>query len=176
VKLPSIRQLDDLRTRGIPSDIDRPFIDTGNTEENLREATKLTGEGREPAPYEWKISDAMPEQGPSDSSHKIMKVAARIQGNKRREDFADELQARSGIDAETAAAVTDHITDGPPPKVLVTRDDGTQIPPLLDRQPITKENSFETLTEARDSMRNFRDVQAAEAQELLWRITPSTTK
>src|SRR5215831_14181786 len=52
-------------------------------------------------------------------------------------------------------------------RVPVVNDHGQSVPELRDDEPITRENSFETLSEARRSMRNFRDAQAAEAQALL---------
>jgi len=158
---------DDVRTKNIRHDVDHPLIDSD--EESLRALGRVTGEGREPNPFEWSGS-ALPESGPSESAHAQARRAANMMGNKRREDFSDELQARAGIDADTAAAVTSHIADGPAPAVRVVRDDGTQIPPLHDHQPITEENSFKNLQEARRAVSNFRDAQAAEAQQLLWEL------
>jgi hypothetical protein len=155
---------DDVRTKNIRHDVDRPLIDSD--EESLRALGRVTGEGRPKPPFEWS-GTPLPESGPSESAHAQARRSANMMGNARREAFSSELEARAGIDPETAALVTDHITDGPAPAVRVVRDDGTQIPPLHDHQPITEENSFKNLDEARRAVANFRDAQAIEAQQLL---------
>ena len=163
---------DDVRTKNIRHDIDTPIIDHRSDELNISEATKRTGFGEKPKVYEWS-GTALPESGPSESAHAQARRAANMMQNKRREDFADELQARSGIDADTAAAVTDHIADGPPPKVRATRVDGTYLPDLRDDVPVLdqiQDGLDIPRSQIKLAGRNFRDAQALEAQQLLWEL------
>jgi len=160
---------DDVRVRNIHHNVDAPLIDSGSDEENIKAATKLTGVGKEPKPYEWS-GTALPESGPSESAHAQMRRAARMQGNVRRDTFMDHFQKATGVDADTAHEITELVARDPAMPVRPTRDDGTQIPPLHDSQPVTEESSFKNLNEARRSMQNFRDVQSAEQQQLLWEL------
>jgi hypothetical protein len=162
-------EFDDLRTKNIHSDIDHALIDHGNVEANLRESTRLTGAGREPAPHEWS-GDAL---DPSAGTEAALRRASRMMTNARKEAFSDELQKRSGIDPDTAAVVADAVADGPPPKVRATRVDGTYLPELRDDVPVLdqlQDGNDIPRNQVKLAGRNFRDAQTAEAQQLLFEL------
>src|SRR5262245_4661685 len=105
------RPFDDVVTKNIDTNVDAPLIDHGNDQANIEAATKLTGEGREHT-YEWSGA-GLKESGPSESAHAQMRRAANMQGNVRRESFADNFQQLTGVDADTAHAVTEIVASDP---------------------------------------------------------------
>src|SRR5262249_9650356 len=77
-----------------------------------------------------------------------------------------EAEALAWNAADEAAAMNRKPTEAPLQKVSVVREDGTVALEKRDDKPITEEFSFRSIQDAKRAMKDYRDLQQAEADAL----------
>jgi len=151
-----------------------PDAITGTDEQMIRESVKQLNKQREEQGT--LVRDTLVERTWHLSGPTTLKDATSKISDEHKIEVAQDYARGLGITLDDADAkiVGDEAarfgrqpSEMPIYRVPVVNDHGQSVPELRDDEPITRENSFETLSEARRSMRNFRDAQSAQAQALL---------
>src|SRR5262249_26485221 len=126
--------------------------------------------------HEWSGKDFAPP-GEHESPGSQLKRAAQKMTDHRKQALGEaylkswgyspqEAEALAWNAADEAAAMNRKPTEAPLQKVSVVREDGTVALELRDDQPITEELSFRSIQDAKRGMKDYRDLQALEAEQL----------
>jgi hypothetical protein len=168
---PPVAPAEQLPDRGEGADVRLKYvsdpIESGEDGRGLREEVRRQKREADPV-YEWKADAAMPEPGPSESWGKQIRRASESMYEARLSSLAEDLEKVPGANAERARRAAEFMAEAPPIKVAVVNDAGQPVAPLLDDQPVNAEREgFRNMAEASRAMRNFRDLQDRQAQELI---------
>ena len=109
--------------------------------------------------YAWNAS-LLPEAGEHESPHHQARRFSHAMSEKRKGDAAGELDSSGIFKPGAGREIVDAMLDAPPTKVGAVGDDGQNVPPLLDNQPVREIDSFANLNEAKRSMENYRRQQS----------------
>jgi hypothetical protein len=139
--------------------------------EGLREEIRRQKRERDDPIYEWRAEAAMPPPGPSERFEKQLRRASESQYEARLSTLAEDLQQVPGATRESARRAAEFLADPPPIPVTPVNDAGKPLARLLDDQPVTLDESFRNLHEMRRGMRQYRDLQDRQAQELIAELT-----
>src|SRR5262245_34475826 len=117
------------------------------------------------------------EPGPHESPASQVRRATDAMTRQRKEALGQQYLKQWGYSdqdaealgftaADEAAAMGRKPTEAPITKVPVIREDGTAALELRDDQPITEELSFRSIQDAKRAMKDYRDLQEAQADAL----------
>jgi len=143
-------------------------IDSGPDGSGLREALRREREEAQQPLVEWSGKN-MPVPGDHESHARQIKRASESMTRARQAAAADELvkEGAGYITPDVAATVVDTLKDLPPAKVGIVTDNGNLIAPLRDDEPLTLENSFQSIREMRRGVKQYRDLQDQQRAALL---------
>src|SRR5262245_46146152 len=124
------------------------------------------GDSEDPI-YEWKAEQAMPPPGEHERFGTQIKCASESMHSARMAALGETYSRLLPITREQGDEVADAVVQAKPVKITPVGDLGQPLVALDDHQPVGEEDSFRNVAEANRAMKNLRDAQDRQREQLL---------